>query len=386
VTQATHARLSASGAYRWLVCPGSVRLSAGIPDQTSVHAARGTRAHEVAAETLADPLTLAPRLGTRKTIAGHCIEIDREMVDAVRAYVDFVRAEAGKAPVQAEVDLTPALSKLHPDFGGTADCVIWHEKDRRLQVIDLKYGAGVLVEVEDNEQLMYYALGALLASGKPAAEVETIIYQPRTQDGVRRHSFPAVDLIEFSARLLDGAAAVEAEDPPLVPGEKQCRWCRAAAVCPELERRQALVVSDHFDPVVDEGMAALSPDKLARALDLLPLVEARIKALRELAYEEALAGRSPPGWKLVDKRGTRKWVDEDLAKEQLHGEEAAWTEPSLKSPAQVEKALGKKTFDALYADLAALVSSGYTLVPESDSRAPAMIAVADDFEEVPGET
>lgn len=377
-----HAKLSASGAYRWLACPGSVRLSAGIPDASSVHAAQGTFAHDVAADTLLDSLTLEARLGKEKVIAGHRVVIDKEMIDAVRAYVTFVREQAGKAPYQVEVDLTPALQTLHPDFGGTADCVIWHEREKRLQVIDLKYGAGVMVAAEDNEQLMYYALGALLASGKPAVEVETIIYQPRTSEGVRRHSFPAVDLVDFSATLLEGAERLAAPDAPLIPGDKQCRWCRAAAICPELERHQALVISDQFDPVVDEGISALSPEKLSKALDLLPLVEARIKAIRELAYEEALAGRAPPGWKLVDKRGTRQWADTAVAEATFDDEPGAWTEPSLKSVAQVEKALGAKAFSALYTDLVTTVSSGLTLVSESDKRPPATVAVADDFEQL----
>ena len=43
-----HALLSASGAHRWLKCPGSARLETLFEDKDNDFAAEGTLAHEIA--------------------------------------------------------------------------------------------------------------------------------------------------------------------------------------------------------------------------------------------------------------------------------------------------------------------------------------------------
>ncbi len=43
-----HAKLSASGAHRWLECPGSVLLEEQYKNTTSTFAEEGTFAHEIA--------------------------------------------------------------------------------------------------------------------------------------------------------------------------------------------------------------------------------------------------------------------------------------------------------------------------------------------------
>ena len=47
-----HAILGASSSHRWLACPGSIRLSAGMPNTGSVYAEEGTAAHELAEKCL----------------------------------------------------------------------------------------------------------------------------------------------------------------------------------------------------------------------------------------------------------------------------------------------------------------------------------------------
>lgn len=44
----THARLSASGAHRWMACTPSVALEERFPDKGSEYAAEGTLAHSMA--------------------------------------------------------------------------------------------------------------------------------------------------------------------------------------------------------------------------------------------------------------------------------------------------------------------------------------------------
>ena len=44
-----HAKLGPSAAERWFNCPGSIRASEGMPNNSSVFAAEGTAAHALAA-------------------------------------------------------------------------------------------------------------------------------------------------------------------------------------------------------------------------------------------------------------------------------------------------------------------------------------------------
>jgi len=379
----THAKLSASSAHRWSVCTGSVALSEHVPNTTSEYAAQGTFAHHIAAECLLDPTKYQPSnwLGEVEVIDGYSITCDQEMVDAVEDYLRLVRQHITSDDdiLLVETDFTPELIKLHPDFGGSSDAIVISRKTKTIYVFDLKYGAGIKVDVYDNIQLKYYALGALLAS---KANVDTVVIgviQPRLSlegDALSTFEFDAVDLIDFSADLIDAANETADFDAPLVPGDKQCQWCPVAD-CPALKAKQDQLMTQEFEIVNQE----LSDDTLGKALDIIPLVEARIKQLRELAYQNGLKGSPPPGYKIVDKIARRKWKsaeDAETKYEILLGSDA-FTEPKLKTPPQIEKILSKADKKSLEEDVEKK-SSGFTLVHESDKRQPALLAAPDDFD------
>lgn len=356
-----HSKIGASGMYRWSRCPGSVRLCEGIENVESEYAAEGTRAHELAAEFLAT------------AVLGRSVFFKRdETVDAVKVYVDTVMGDFEPGDVLL-VEQQFDLSKLHPGLFGTADCVLYSPSLQLLRVYDYKHGAGIPVDVvgEDgkpNVQLMYYALGALLANPTfRVKEVEIVIVQPRCfhSDGpVRRHRVDTLDLIEFAADLVEAAQRTERRDAPLVSGA-WCRFCPAAANCPELHRNAVAVAKREFGPAL-----SYDPNQLADTLEKLPAMESFIKAVREFAYREAEQGRVPPGWKLVEKRATRKWRDESDAAEflLLHGyEEAEIFESKIKSPAQMEK-IDPKRMRSFVTEHTIKESSGHSLVHESDKR------------------
>jgi hypothetical protein len=194
---------------------------------------------------------------------------------------------------------------------------------------------------------------------------------------VRRWTFHGVDFLEFEDRLLDAIAATRSVDAPLAAGD-HCRWCPAKPICPALRAATLEQARADFAP----GLP-YDPVALAAALDQIPLLETWIKATREFAYEQAMNGRVPAGWKLVEKRATRKWRDEASAAamlELLMAPDEIYEPRTLLSPAKIEKALGKneKHKIALYT---VAESSGLTLVPESDKRPAASprASAAEDF-------
>lgn len=360
-----HSKLGASSMYRWSACPGSVKLCEGIPEQKSSYAEEGTRAHELAAHLL---------------LGKPVIWETQECKEAIELYVETVRNDAGSNKILVEQKFD--LSEIHPGCFGTADAVVYDPDLRLLRVYDYKHGQGILVEVHNNSQLKYYGLGALLKTGYPCREVELVIVQPRANhpDGpVRRWRFDTFDLAEFAAYLSERAEATEKPNAPLKSGD-HCRFCPAAGICPELSKKALAVAQTVFKP-----QTAYDPQALSETLKKLDVLEGYAKSVREFAYNEAQQGRCPPGFKLVQKRATRKWRDnlspQDLSSEFDLSADKIYEPLNLKSPAQIEKIL-KKDEKKKLSKFTISISSGLALVEESDERAAALLDASSVFTKI----
>lgn len=369
----THAKLSPSAAERWMTCPGSVVLSEGMPQKSSAFAEEGTEAHE-----LAERLLKSPDLR-----AGD----DLRMLEHVMVYVNHVLGLADPPSGETTALHIEKRVKVNDVVYGTADAVVWQPEQKHLHVIDLKYGAGVPVEIHGNLQLKIYALATLLTFGYPATQVTATIVQPRCphSDGpIRSVTFDVVDLLDFHADLEDAvgrvrdAQGMDIEVWPaemLTPSEKGCRWCLAAPKCPKLKTKAQELAKQVFAP----GLP-YDPKALAETLDFLPIIEGWIKNTREFAYEQAEKGNAIPNWKLVEKRATRKWRDEGAAEARVAAllGEAAYEPASIKTPAAIEKLLPKEQ-RGLLDELTVKESSGHTLVHESDKRPAIKVDAASAF-------
>lgn len=374
-----HSELGASTAHRWLQCPGSVRMSRGMPAKSSRYADEGTAAHEVAYRCLTKDLDPETFLGV--TIEG--VAVSDEMIDAVRVFISYVRGrieEGCEYGFEERFDLAP----LHPPqpMFGTCDAWVWNPMTRVLEVIDLKYGTGVVVEVDENEQTMYYALGAVVRINRRPAVIRTTIVQPRAYhpDGaVRSWEFPWETLVAFKQRLFEGARKAQEPDAPIVPGE-WCRFCPAAAVCPAQHRQAVEVAQQEFEvePFDLPKPATLSLEKIKLVLDKAPLIEAWFNEVRRFVEDRLAAGLPVPGYKLVPKRATRRWKDEEeaIAGLRLFGvaEDELYTR-KLISPAQAEKKVPREALK----DLIVSESSGTKLVPDTDSRPALPPAAVEEF-------
>lgn len=364
---ADHAKRSPSHAVTWMLCAGALPLSKGMPNPSSPYADEGTRAHSLAEAILTNKVLDKP---------------DPEMLKHVMTYVDFVW-EIMAANVGAVLHVEMRVS-VTPDCWGTADCIIWCPATQVLYVIDLKYGAGVAVSVNGNLQLKIYGLAALLTTGYKAKTIVVGICQPRmpNEDGmIRMAEYSTLDMMDFYADLRDALTKVtEAEqsalpadewnDAYLRPSEKSCRWCLAAPKCPKLTAQAQQMCKQVFMEA-----APYDRDQLAKVLDMLPVMEGWIKNVRQFAYDEAEAGRVPPGYKLVEKRATRKWRP-DLNKFVLASVLKVKMDEILKPSellgvAELEKLCQGKNAAERAAVLEPFVikeSSGHTLVHESDNR------------------
>jgi hypothetical protein len=392
-TERQHAELGASNSERWINCSGSVRMERGIPNTGSDYALEGTVAHDVAERALTMKLDPAVWLDTE--IDG--VLVDEEMVEGVRLYVETVRAELAEGD-ELHVEVPISLAALNPPkpMYGTSDARIFKRVRRRLIVIDLKYGQGYAVEVVDNDQLYYYALGALLGLEEEYGsglvdEIELIIVQPRAAhpDGaVRRVVIPYLEIMDFALRIL--AAAERTQDPnaPLTPG-RWCRFCRAKAVCPALkDQAQALARVDFAEPAAELALPTppehLTLEQLVKIANYGDVLVSYVGAVRRHIQGMLERGQEVPGFKLVAKRATRKWASErqveEWAREAGVEPTTLYKEPELRSVAQLEKALGKGTIPA---ELVVKLSSGNTVAPVADKRPEIPAGPQQDFAALP---
>lgn len=385
-SERAHSKLGASSADRWMACPASVRMCEGLKGRETTYAKEGTRAHTVAEEFLR-----GKRSKDVKNWVDDEGDIPKEMREAVIDYARIV-TEDFELGDNLLIEKRFHLKQLHEQLFGTSDAVRWRPSLNRLTVYDFKYGAGVPVEAEENTQLLYYALGALLETAYPAKEIEIVIVQPRChhRDGpVRRWLIPSSRILDFIEDLLAAVARTEDPNAPFKEGH-HCGWCPAAALCPHLKAAAQEQAKKDFAP----GLP-YDPKELAECLRWLPILRKWAESVEDFAHAEVTAGVDIPGNKLVPKVARRKWIDESVAVAKLRDafgltDNDLYEDPEFKSPSQVEKILSKaqrKEFIEMNAPesptkLYSKVSSGTKLVPDSDNAEAIKNDAASDFQPV----
>jgi Protein of unknown function (DUF2800) len=392
-----HSRFGASGADRWIECPGSVKAQEGKPDATTIYAAEGTAGHGIAALCLEGDHDAVEFTDRVFQVEGHDIDFDEELADAVQVYIDAIRKDTLERGGKLIIERRFHLDWLDKEFFGTADCARLG-KDSVLSVYDLKLGKGKTVEVEANRQLCYYALGVLgtLPKTLNVEEIEIVLVQPRQihKDGpVRRWRCKPTDLLGYCQDLVDAAKLARGDNPPFKAGD-HCTFCRAAGDCPTLKAKVFEVAQADFnDEWGEPGMVndpqTLDINGLIAVLNAADMIEGWLKAVRTRAEELANKGVKIPGYKLVDKRALRKWRgDDEKTKSALLFDfgldELSILSHKLKSPAQIEKLLPKANRASL-ASLYAKESSGTRLARVDDARderPPARDAQADFADDI----
>ena len=352
-----------STAKRVIACPGSVALCAAMPPKpSSKYADEGTLLHNVMDVILSTGHTPESCIGMKYGDITLTDELINEKIyPALRALDEIDPNKEMEYATETRVSFGDFL----PDVFGSTDML--GRIGRRAIILDWKFGSGVAVDAEENDQLMFYAAAAMRTPEvqwvfDDCDEIECIIVQPPS---VKRWVTTTKRIKEFETDLKSAVKISSKPDAPLFAGD-HCRWCAAKPTCP--------MITGAVERALHAQIDILNVAQIADYLKKADTLEQWITDLRALAHQVLEVGKPIPGYKLVAKRATRQWVDEDQALVAMLNEGLPEDEllvSKLLSPAQAEKVL-KKHGKQLPVDQVVAVSSGTTMVEESDPRQSAL--------------
>lgn len=289
---AVHTPFSPSSFRRRALCPASYRLEAGLSEIPSEAAEAGSARHE-AVET-----------AIQSFIRG---EDNPPLDEAAEAAYGRFKLIAASAPgeIHAERRMEYRYAGVTV-YAGTADVVI--DCGEKVVIIDWKFGRLPVPDAAENLQCAGYALAAMQTFGASSAEAHVcnpVINQYSSA------SWSSDDVPSLTKTIMDIIAACREDDAPIVPGEEQCRYCKAAAhgTCPALAKTAdlAAVRAEELAPLPD--LSVLTADQLTalrEKCDLVAMLAARVdERIREVCERNGSCGP----WRLKEVAGGREIRD-----------------------------------------------------------------------------
>jgi hypothetical protein len=309
---------------------------------------------------------------------------NKEMDTEVEKYVNFVMEtfnEVRKRTPDALLLIEKRLdfSHLVEQGFGTGDVLII--ADGVLYVIDLKYGKGIKVSAEKNTQLMLYGSGAL-REFELMYDIHTlnlIIVQPRL-DNISTWPISTQELIKWGESVAKPAAEKAYLGKGIQQAGEHCKWCKVKAMCATLAAKNVAMAKHEFsDPHL------LTKEQILQVYKQTPMLVDWANSVGEYILSEALKGTQWDGYKVVEGKSQRKWLDKEKVKDalSLNYKEEDYIISELAGIPAIETLIGKKDFKKTLGDLIVIPPGKPTLAPLSDKR-PALGAeqAKEDFKDL----
>jgi len=373
---AAHARFSPSSGKRYLSCPPSLRLEEQFEDEQSPYAAEGTAGHAMAEYLINKHL----KKRVKRPVSDYYSD---ELMEAVEDYTSYGIEVIEKAKQDCDspfvaVELRVSLDHRVEGCFGTADLVVVDSK--KVHIIDLKLGKGVMVDAEQNVQLMIYGLGVLdmLECLYDIETVELTIVQPRLEH-LSTWEISAEELKKWGAEVFEPGANMALAGEGTYSAGDHCRFCKARFNCRERANEYLKLAQMEFaEPPL------LSDEEVAEVLAKADALKKWAEEIYTYAQNEAIVNHKEwPGYKLVLGRSNRKYTDEeDVAKAATDAGYTDIYKSTLIGITEMERLMGKKKFNEILGAYVYKPDGKVTLVPDSDKREAINLSTAEaDFKE-----
>jgi RecB family exonuclease len=353
-----HLRFGGSTATRTLNCPNWQNICDDVPkvDREGAAAKRGTMLHDIM-EAYYD------RDEDLSELCRHLEPADREAIDYAVNMTEAVMDQYNLDDFVCEAFVTLAERE---DTGGSGDMILCN--DDTVVVLDYKFG---YQPIKNRDQMLFYAMCAMdtpevddmfFKPNDEGKQLVSVVIQPAVSETalIQEHTWDEYDA--FYTAFLESLSAADKGEKVGNPGE-WCKYCPATSYCPaKRERGQAFLAMDPSNL-----------ETLSEAMQLASEMETHIKDVKAELFRILDTGQKVDGWKLVLKRATSRWADEEKVRHMLRYNKSAKKEmyitESLRSPAQVKKQLKDAGLDvSILDDHITTASSGTTIAPASDKR------------------
>ena len=386
-----HSIVSPSGAERFFACPGSVEAQAKIDliEPSNPAALEGLAIHALAAKCLKEDMDPYDCIGETVEVKdnyGETVEftVNDDFAFAVRMYRSTILGileEHGLDQKAMQIETSFLLPEVDKAARGTTDCSF--VASDTLFVFDLKGGRGIIVSPEENKQCMYYALRPYLDAKMFIKRVVIGIIQPRAKEGefIKMWETTPARLDEFKLELKRAIALTRVANPDFNSGE-HCRFCKAQGNCPVIQTSmttQLQAVAPGIDSVFPR-VTELTPAQIGNALPSLEVLKGFIECLEGYAFTLASKGEDIPNYTMVRSKKQRKYKDEQAVIDEFGAKlgDDLYGERKLRTPAQLEKIVGKKELD----DFVFIPEGELKLMPTKDAKEFISRKVADVFKDV----
>jgi len=251
---------------------------------------------------------------------------------------------------------------------------------KKVHIIDLKLGKGVMVDAEQNVQLMIYGLGVLdmLECLYDIETVELTIVQPRLEH-LSTWEISAEELKKWGAEAFEPGANMALAGEGTYSAGDHCRFCKARFNCRERANEYLKLAQMEFaEPPL------LSDEEVAEVLAKADALKKWAEEIYTYAQNEAIVNHKEwPGYKLVLGRSNRKYTDEeDVAKAATDAGYTDIYKSTLIGITEMERLMGKKKFNEILGAYVYKPDGKVTLVPDSDKREAINLSTAEaDFKE-----
>lgn len=387
----SHAILRPSAAHRWLTCAPSARFEQQLPNSDTDYSQEGTLAHELAALVLSFREGKTPdHIFTKffENIRDKALDFYsrqpgadqfakwHEMYRGAEEWAELV-GEQVNGVYDLYIERTYDMSNFAPLCSGTGDAVV--KTPKILYVNDYKYGAGVKVSAKENPQLKLYGLGALydLYPGDEAPDtVVFVIHQPRV-GGVSVWTVDTDELIMWGYEVVQPMGNLAISGMGEFVTGKHCQFCAARTSCAAWYKK--------FGEALDmKDARTISAEARATVLEYGDLVKTWINKVQDEAAARISRGEKIPGYKLVQGKGRRSFVNEDEVVDALialdYDSDDIFT-TSLKSLTEIETMIGRNVFKEQFAGNVHTIPGAPKVAAIDDDRQEITANAADDYDD-----